>query len=214
MPLPSRSLTGPSVPRDGIRDELDVRAGGDDAGNRRRGHVLLEAEVPASPPRPRPPRPPCAFAMMDTAATMTRRREDLQIADPWSHPDLRFDWRPAARGFEPMLTLLATGLRSEKRRDRLDLVWHDLRAAADHEVDKNLPLLPGLPVDLEHPAQRRVTVVQTCATTTLPFSTCGSSLALGRRGRQASTSPARSRAERPGGQPLSLFFRISAIECL
>src|SRR5262245_38330507 len=46
---------------------------------------------------------------------------------------------------------------NEERRHRLDLVGHDLRAPADHEENQVSPLLPGLLVDLEHPAERRVT---------------------------------------------------------
>src|SRR5258705_4823874 len=47
--------------------------------------------------------------------------------------------------------------RREKRGHRLDLVGHDLRAAADHEVDRVLPLFRGLLVDLQHPDEGRVT---------------------------------------------------------
>jgi len=111
---------GPFGPLDGIRDQLDVRAGGNDARDRRSDDIL----------RRRQWRLAAAAAPTSAAAATTLRA--------------------AAAAFR------AAALVREKRADVFDLRRHDLRAAADHEVDEIFPLLRGLLVDLEHPAERGV----------------------------------------------------------
>jgi hypothetical protein len=136
-----------------------VRARGDHAGNRGRDYVL----------RRRWSLFPTAAAA--TAATTVLRirderngrdhdehREHLQIADPWSHSWPPIQLFPRVRlARASSRRLFASGVCDEKRRHRVDLVGHDLRTTADHEKDEISPLFARLLVDLEHPAERRVT---------------------------------------------------------
>ena len=89
----------------------------------------------------------------DTVGNSLKDRSTVRFAGCW--PGLH---RLPARGpASASMSGTASCSRREKRRHRFDLVGHDLCAAADHEVDRILPLFRGLFMDLDHPAKGGVT---------------------------------------------------------
>jgi hypothetical protein len=140
-----------------------VRTGGDNAGDRGRDDVFRRRRT-LFPTTTASPAPAAATATIlrirddRNGRDHDEDREHLQIADPWSH-----SWPPIQLLFLLRLTRASrrgpftSGVCDEKCRDRVDFVGHDLRAAADHKENQLSPLLARLLMDLEHPAERRVT---------------------------------------------------------